>query len=255
MSYFTDLNEAERYAASRPYFHPLAIERARQAFGIERRLPRAVDIACGTGQSAAALLAIAETVVACDISRHMLQNAKRDAGIRYVQARAESMPLRSESASMMSCALAFHWFERSSFLGEAWRVLEGGGPLLIYNNGFTGVMRGALAFEEFSQQRYPERFPTPPRDSRPFTEQDALDSRFVWLGQERYENDIHFTPEQLVAYLATQTNVAAAIKGGRENLESATRWLLAQVRPFFSGTNGAFVFVTRAWYLRKQDIS
>lgn len=251
MPYFSDSSEAERYAASRPYFHPLAIERAKQAFGIEGRLPLAVDIACGTGLSAVALLAIAETVVAGDISRPMLANAKRDARIHYAQARAESLPLRSESASIVSCALAFHWFERASFLGEVRRVLRAGGPLLIYNNGFTGVMRGEPAFQEFSQGIYPGRFPTPPRDSRPFTAEEAAASGFVWVKEERYENEVVFTAAEVVAYLATQTNVAAAIRDGRETLESASGWLLGQVRPFFSATNGRFVFVTRAWYLRK----
>ena len=37
-------------------------------------------------------------------------------------------------------------------------------------------------------------------------------------------------PEELVAYLTTQTNVAAAFEQGRETLESAYQWLFEQVR-------------------------
>jgi SAM-dependent methyltransferase len=252
MSYFSDPSEAERYDASRPYFHPLAIERARRVLGIESRLPLALDVACGTGQSATALLAIAERVAACDISWHMLRNGRSPARIGYVQAPAEALPWRSESASLISCALAFHWFERASFLREAWRVLVTGGALMIYNNGFTGVMRGVPAFQNFSQQRYPERFPAPPRDSRPFTAEEASESGFAWLKEERYENEVVFRPEEVAAYLATQTNVAAVVKDGRESNESVTRWLLGEVQPFFAGEYGVFVFATRAWYLRKE---
>lgn len=255
MPYFTDLNEAERYAASRPYFHPLAIERAKEIFGIKGRLPLVVDVACGTGQSAAALASIAETVIAFDISWNMLRNARREKQLQYVQAGAESMPFLSQSAPLLTCALAFHWFERVSFLSEAWRVLEPDGRLLIYNNGFTGTMREDPDFEEFSHKIYPERFPVPPRDSRPFTEKEALESGLTLIKEERYENDVVFSPEELVAYLATQTNVAAAIRDGRESLESATKWLLGQVRPFFTTPSGTFVFVTRAWYLKKVAIS
>jgi len=255
MSYFTDLNEAERYAASRPYFHPLAIQRAKETFGIEGRLPLAVDVACGTGLSAVALTSLAEAVIAFDISWNMLSNARRERQPQYVQARAESMPFPSQIAPLLTCALAFHWFERASFLTEAWRVLEPDGRLLIYNNGFTGIMRENPAFDEFSHKRYPERFPVPPRDNPPFTEKEAATSGLMLIREERYENEVVFTPEELVAYLATQTNVAAAIRAGRESLESATKWLLEQVRPFFWAMSGTFVFVTRAWYLKKEAIS
>ena len=109
--------------------------------GIEATFPLAVDVACGTGQSAAALMAIAERVIGFDISWNMLATTKRTEDIRYVQARAESMPFRSGSVPIMSSALAFHWFDRDPFLREACRVLSVEGMLLIYNNGFRGIMR------------------------------------------------------------------------------------------------------------------
>jgi len=252
MPFFNDLSEAKRYAQSRPYFHPLAIARAKEATGIERAVPVAVDIACGTGQSARALASVARRVVGIDISWNMLANAEQDERVRYVQARAEAIPLQSDSAPIVSTALAFHWFDREQFLREVWRILDDEGLLLIYTNGFSGIMREDPAFRNWAWGVYPKRFPAPPRDNKPLGPEEATRSGFAFIKEERYENEIAFTPQELVAYLATQTNVAAAVKRGPKSLESAHQWLLEQVQPFFSDPWATFVFVSRAWYLKKQ---
>ena len=85
-------------------------------------------------------------------------------------------------------------------------------------------------------------------------EWEAARSGFVFIEEDRYENEVSFTSEELVAYLTTQTNVVAAVEVGRESFESANQWLLEQVRPFFAKASATFVFVTRAWYLRKEAV-
>lgn len=252
MPFFTGLGEAERYAASRPYFHPLAITRAKEAAGVEKTVPLALDAACGTGQSTIALTSIADRVIGFDISWNMLANAERNEQVRYIRARAESMPFPSGSVPIVSCALAFHWFDRDRFLHETWRVLNAEGLLLVYNNGFTGIMKEDPEFQKWGRKDYPERFPVPPRDSRSFTAEEAAASGFAFIKEERYENEVSFTPEELVAYLTTQTNVVAAVEQGRDSFDSASQWLLEQVAPFFPHATAAFVFATRAWYLRKK---
>ena len=254
MKFFTDSSEAVRYARSRPYFHPLAIKRAKKVFDIEKPVSLALDVACGTGQSTKALLSIAERVIGFDISWNMLANAGRDRRICYVNAQAESMPFKSGSTSMISNALSFHWFDRNKFLYESWRVLSPEGLLLIYSNGFRGIMRENPAFQNWGQKTYIEHFPIPPRDSKPLTPEEAKGNGFVFIAEDIYENEVTFTPEELVAYLTTQTNVVAAIEEGKESYESAHHWLIEQVDPFFVNENATFVFVTRAWYLRKTII-
>lgn len=252
MPFFIDLNEAKRYSQSRPYFHPIAIERAKETMGIIDIFPLAVDVACGTGQSATALTAIAQRVIGFDISWNMLAAADRYEGLQYAQARAESMPFQSGSVPIMSSALSFHWFDRDRFLNEAWRVLDLEGLLLIYTNGFRGSMRENPSFVDWGLEVYTKRFPTPPRDSRPLTKEEAGRSGFSLVMEDSYENEITFTPEELVAYLMTQTNVVAAVDQDHESLESANRWLLDQVRPFFANARATFVFGTKAWYLKKR---
>lgn len=254
MSFFSDPNEAIRYSQSRPYFHPIAIERAKEVMEIEGTLPFGIDVACGTGQSTAALSRIAKRVVGFDISWNMLATAERNEVGQYIQARAESMPFESGSVPIISCALAFHWFEPEQFFGEAWRVLDNEGWLFIYNNGFKGIMRENPLFSNWGVQVYGKRFPVPPRNSRPITSEVARQSGFEFVKEDSYENDVSFTSEEFVAYLRTQTNVIATIQQGRETLESASNWLFDQVSSFFTTDRATFVFGTRAWYLKKSSI-
>ena len=252
MSFFNDKNESRRYINNRPYFHPLVIQHLIKTLDITEKFPLALDIACGPGQSSTALLSISKRVIGFDISWNMLATAERNEGIRRVQAQAEAMPFRNSSVPIMSCALAIHWFVRDQFFSEAWRVLNDEGILIIYNNGFKGIMRENTSFTDWGSQVYGKRFPVPPRDSRPLTRKAVRQLGFELFKEESYENEIVFTPEKLVAYLTTQTNVVAAIQQGRETLESASIWLINQVRPFFMDDRAKFVFGTRAWYLKKR---
>ena len=253
MTFFDDPGEAERYAQSRPYFHQLAIERAARAIGLEGKVPVTLDIACGTGLSSRALTSIAERVVGLDISWYMISRAGSHEQVRYALSMAEALPIRGGSIPLISCALAFHWFERELFLQNCRRVLEPGGWLMIYNNGFTGRMKENSDFSTWSGKTYPDRFPTPARNSEPITREVAAAAGFELNGEEAYENEVVFTPEALADYLCTQTNVAAAIREGHETAESARAWVLAGIRPYFPGAEGTFIFNTRAWYLRKIE--
>jgi SAM-dependent methyltransferase len=106
MNYFGHETAAERYAQSRPYFHRLVIERIRGLLKLEGPVRIALDVGCGTGQSALALAEIA---------------------------------------------------------------------LAIYSNGFFGRMNENPEFSRWHRESYLTRYPTPPRDDRPFTERDARD--------------------------------------------------------------------------------
>ncbi len=151
MSYFAHRTAAERYARSRPYFHPLVIDMIRERLALAAPVGRALDVACGTGQSAVALRAIAAAVVGTDVSRPMLAAAPRAAGLRYVVAAAEALPLAEGVFDLLTVALAFHWFERERFLAEARRVLRPEGWLVIYNNGFSGTMRENADFARWNR--------------------------------------------------------------------------------------------------------
>ena len=123
VNHFVHASAAARYAAGRPYFHPVVMERICRAVGRER-FERGLDVACGTGQSARALAEICDRVEAVDISADMLACAEADARIRYFVASAEELPFGDGEFDLVTVGLAFHWFDQERFLREARRVLK-----------------------------------------------------------------------------------------------------------------------------------
>jgi SAM-dependent methyltransferase len=241
MVQFAHSSAARRYALGRPFFHSLAVERIRTLIGVSR-VTKALDVACGTGQSSIALAEIADTVAAVDISPEMLSCAEPHPRISYLTAPAENLPFPDRSFDLLTTGLAFHWFNRPAFLAEASRTLMPGGWLAIYNDGFSGHMRGNPDYHAWNRDWYMTRFPTPPRDTTPFIEEEAARFGFETLARDRFIHDVVFTPVSLVNYLVTQTNVIAAVEEGTEDIDAVTDWLLASVSPLFSDSAAAFPF-------------
>jgi len=251
LTFFAHEAEAVRYSRSRPFFHPLVIERIQSTLQLSQPVTAALDVGCGTGQSTVALKPIAHSIVGIDISRTMLDQATSDERVQYREASAEDIPFSSGSFDLITVSLAFHWLDRRLFLKEANRLLRDDGWLVVYNNGFTGQMKENPAFAEWMKAHYLQRFPTPPRDSRPLTSEEVEAHGFRFVHDERYQNEVSCTAEELAGYLTTQTNVAAAIAQGTDSVDSIFNWLVGSIRPTFVGSNGTFVFGGYIWYLQK----
>ena len=78
MNYFETKNVAERYEKGRPFFHANTMEKIKNYLGQTTKFDKALDIACGTGLSTKALLALAAQVYGTDISEEMLNLAYKD---------------------------------------------------------------------------------------------------------------------------------------------------------------------------------
>jgi|HubBroStandDraft_4_1064222.scaffolds.fasta_scaffold92723_2 ubiquinone/menaquinone biosynthesis C-methylase UbiE len=252
MDYFAYPTAAERYANGRPFFHPLAIQKIRSICCKNGRIDRALDVGCGTGQSTRALLEIADEIVGLDNSAEMLSHAVLHAQVRYVKARAEELPFDDESFGLITVALAFHWFDQRKFMLEAQRVLRPGGWLVIYNDAFTGRMKGNDNFEKWNREHYLVRYPTPPRNNQPLANFDASAYMFAPSAFDQFVHEVEFTPDQLVSYLVTQTNVIAAVEAGREDLQSVADWLLKSVQPLFGGTAEMFLFSCQIRFFKRR---
>jgi SAM-dependent methyltransferase len=252
MNYFAYPTAAERYASGRPFFHPLAIKKLQATCCENYRVHRALDVGCGTGQSTVALLEVAEEIVGLDCSAEMLSHAVRSERIRFVEARAEQMPFADATFGLMTVALAFHWFDQQQFFREAQRLLRPGGWLVFYNDGFTGQMKGNDKYEKWNHEEYLVRYPAPPRNNQPLAEIDASAYGLEPSGYEQFNHEIEFTPEQLVNYLLTQTNVISAVEIEREDLQSVARWLLESVQPLFCATTELFLFSCQMRFLKRN---
>ncbi|MBC8103557.1 MAG: class I SAM-dependent methyltransferase [Cytophagales bacterium] len=212
----------------------------------------ALDVGCGTGLSTRALKALAHRVVGTDISKEMLQQAAAlDGDTLHVESPAERLPFENGSFDLVTVSLAFHWFERELFLAQAHQLLRPRGWLIIYNNGFYGRMGENPAFEHWNRDIYLSRYPSPPRKDQPLTDAEAESSGFIFVGRETYTNEVHFTAEQLAAYLLTQSNTIAALEQGSETLDVLNQWLEEQLPPLFPAPVGTFAFGGRIWYLQR----
>lgn len=255
MNYFDSRDSAERYAGGRPYFHPLVVGRIKDFLNLRVSVPRALDVACGTGQSTVALKQIAERIVGTDPSEEMLARAPRDTRIQYARASAEKLPFAEGSFHLITAALAFHWFDRVAFLAEARRVLYPYSWLIVYDNWFTGRMAENPEYEGWYRQEYLARYPSPPRNREPLTDAGAIEHGFELMGREGYENEVSFSPEELVGYLMTQSNVIAAVeKEGAEGGETVYEWLMDAQASFFGASRGTFLFEGSIDYLRSAAL-
>lgn len=280
MNYFAHRTAARRYAASRPFFHPQVVARIKSFLEIRAPLSRALDVACGTGQSTIALREIARNIVGADVSKEMLREASRayetlqgheaargdeadeahetpvaDEAARagaFVVAQAERLPFAGDSFDLITVSMSFHWLDRARFLDEARRLLRRDAWLVVYNNLFFGTMRENPAFALWHRDSYLARFPAPPRHRQPLTTDDTAAHGLSFARRETYANDVRFTPEELASYLTTQSNVIAAVEHGKDDLASVRAWLVASLAPLFPSSQCTFSFGGDIWYLQKQ---
>jgi SAM-dependent methyltransferase len=253
MNFFAHTTAAQRYARYRPFIHPTAIGNVRNFLALREPLDQALDVACGTGQSAIALKPIARRITAIDISSAMLAQAPSDPQIEYLEAPAERLPFDDAHFDLVTCCMGLHWFDRDRFLAEAHRVLKPGSWLVIYMSWFGGEMIGNPSYKTWNDQHYVNRFRTPPRNTMPLTSEEAQRCGFRDAGNGSFSNQIAFTPEQLVGYLLTQSNTIAAIEQGEQKIEDVGQWLLDGVRPFFGPNERAtFSFGGSIRYLQRH---
>src|SRR5882757_4536434 len=102
MNHFASRASAEKYIIGRPDFHDNTISRIQAFLNIHDKLPKVLDVACGTGLSAKALLPIAQEVYATDLSSEMLNLAMEKDKIHYEVAAAESQPFENEEFDLIT---------------------------------------------------------------------------------------------------------------------------------------------------------
>ncbi|MGV3489638.1 MAG: class I SAM-dependent methyltransferase [Tuberibacillus sp.] len=102
---------------------------------------KALDVATGGGHTANALAPHVHQVIAFDLTREMLEAAKRfikengHHNVDYVEGDAEDMPFEEKAFDIVTCRIAPHHFPHiKNFISEAFRVLKPGGQFLLDDN-------------------------------------------------------------------------------------------------------------------------
>lgn len=128
---------ASKYAASEVHRHgpslPVLLD-----YAAPNQRDRALDVATGTGNTAHALSPHVREIVGLDLAEGMLAHARQRAqddgqtNASFVVGSAEDMPFPDASFTLITSRHAPHHFlNLDRFLVEAFRVLEGGGRLVI----------------------------------------------------------------------------------------------------------------------------
>jgi SAM-dependent methyltransferase len=231
--------------------HPLVVQRIQQRVPRAWPVPRALDVACGTGLSTVALKPVAQEIVGIDISEEMIRLAPADPQIRYEVAPAEVLPFPDERFDLLTLCSALHWLDVPIFLQEAKRVLRARGHMVIYDNAFTGRMEENPMFHTWLKRAYLKTYSMPPRPRVPMP-QTVEEAGFRPLGEESYRCTVTFSPDRLVDYLVSQSNVIAAVEGGHQVIEEVRAWLTNRVSSFFGGDEErTFLFGGPIWYFVK----
>ncbi len=126
--------DADRYARGRPDYP------AEVGAWLRDRLQLnpgsvAIDLGAGTGKFTRRLVATGARVTAIEPAAAMRARLLADLpGIDVLDGSATAIPLPDQSADIIVCAQAFHWFATAAALAEMHRVLRPGGTLgLIWN--------------------------------------------------------------------------------------------------------------------------
>ncbi len=131
MSMYDDL-KADLYAAYRPELHdvPLYLHFGDRIFG------RGLDVGCGVGHSARALLRHCQEVIAVDNSEAMLKKAKPQPRIRFRRLPGQRWPVADGSVDVITFAGSLFYLDGLAVIREIRRVGKPGAEILVYDYRF-----------------------------------------------------------------------------------------------------------------------
>jgi len=131
---------AQAYVTSTSHGNPAALERVVQTLAPKSDWT-VLDVATGGGHVAKAVSPHVRQVVACDLTKRMLEvarahlSASGHANVTYVIGDAEALPFLDASFDAVTCRIAPHHFPNpQTFVTEVSRILKPGGRFLLVDN-------------------------------------------------------------------------------------------------------------------------
>jgi ubiquinone/menaquinone biosynthesis C-methylase UbiE len=234
MNYFNPKTAAERYSKGRPNFHSNTIKHIKIFLHLDNKADKALDIACGTGLSAKALLEIATDVYGTDASQQMLNFASLTDKINYSVASAEQQPFADNYFDLITVSSGVHWFDIDKFLQETNRLLKSKSWIVLYENYFISEMVGNEKFKEWFPNIYLKKYPSPSRnDKYEWTNENLNTKNFNFVTEEKFKNPITFNKKQLALYFTTQSNIISTVEKGETTYEEVEKWLYNELSLFF----------------------
>ena len=139
---FEDQNHTKLYAIYRPQPPSTIIDHIQQFRGSGDPGKLAIDIGCGSGQFTSLLTNQFEKVLATDVSKEQVNQAREKlSSYPNVQVEVGSgediVNVDDGSVDLVSVCQALHWMDLSKFYSEVSRVLVGGGVLAVIGYHFS----------------------------------------------------------------------------------------------------------------------
>lgn len=207
---------AAGYAADRPPVHARIVERIREDLGARGPALLALDVGCGAGLSTRPLGRLARRRVGVEPVEAMLQAARTvdPEGVFSVGA-AEHLPVASASVGLVTAAGSLNFTRLPDALREIHRVLTSDGVLVAYD--FASAR--SFADDEALDQWYTgfvARYPKPPSEAIPLDPERLAGAApsFRLMAQTSLRLPVTMTADAYERYMLTETNVAAAVRGG-----------------------------------------
>lgn len=121
---------AAHYAAYRPPLHEMILARLLPEGAA---FSQGLDVGCGTGYSAVALVGWCKAVHGIDPSPHMLQGTRSHEAITFLPGSGENIPLSDQNVDIVTFAGSLYYTDRHATARELARVCRPNAIVLVYD--------------------------------------------------------------------------------------------------------------------------
>jgi ubiquinone/menaquinone biosynthesis C-methylase UbiE len=196
-----------------------------------------VDVGCGTGLSSRPLIERGARVVGVEPDAEMLARAEATLGdrARFVQGRAEDLPLPDDSADLVVSAQAAHWFEEPDSSDEILRVLRPGGYVAYVWKYPTPETPYTYLVDEIAT-RLTGRSLLAGAIYGIGTVSQLLRPGLEGYSRQTFEQPVAYTVERYVGYVSSRERIRQLLGARMDELLSELSARLTQLEP-----TGAFV--------------
>jgi SAM-dependent methyltransferase len=154
----------------------------------------------------------------------------------FVVAAAEHLPFRSASIDLIVAAGSLNYVDLDRFFPEAARVLEPGGLLIPYDFAAGRNFAHEPGLDTWFAA-FRDRYPFPKSEARPLdpTILATIHPAFTGVSSAHFSIPLPMTFPAYIAYMLTETNVAAAVRRGAD-LAEIKAWCEQTLRPVWNGS-------------------
>ena len=197
-------DEASRYDKFRPRYHSTIFLHYKEAHEIPFKF--CLDVCCGTGHSTVALSEFSSKTVGCDLAGSMLEQARKNADLEFIQCDASALPFAENAFDFINVSMGFHWLDQDEFLSESQRVLTPGGYLSIDNYGFSGTISEDPTKQQLHHDFIVQNLPSPPRKPSFPEEKTASAKGFHLIERFEFREERVLSKDQFINFAKTWSN-------------------------------------------------